>query len=88
MFRCGISAVHTEIAGAQELELVPGFGFFHIRRSLAAFLHHQRIRVQIIHKVAFALFRQQQEIQQKLHEKMDRWVYLNDLAEQIENQKE
>ena len=31
---------------------------------------------------------EQQEIQQKLDEKMDRWVYLNDLAEQIENQKE
>ena len=31
---------------------------------------------------------EQQETQQKLDEKMDRWVYLNDLAEQIENQKE
>ena len=31
---------------------------------------------------------EQQEIQQKLDEKMDRWVYLNDLAEQIEAQKE
>ena len=30
----------------------------------------------------------QQETQQKLDEKMDRWVYLNDLAEQIEAQKE
>ena len=29
---------------------------------------------------------EQQEIQQKLDEKMDRWVYLNDLAEQIANQ--
>lgn len=28
-----------------------------------------------------------EELQQKLEEKMDRWVYLNDLAEQIENLK-
>lgn len=28
------------------------------------------------------------QTQQKLDEKMDRWVYLNDLAEQIEAQKE
>ena len=28
-----------------------------------------------------------EELQQKLEEKMDRWVYLNDLAEQIENSK-
>ena len=34
------------------------------------------------------LSEEQQETQQKLDEKMDRWVYLNDLAEQIEAQKE
>ena len=26
------------------------------------------------------------ELEKELEEKMDRWVYLNDLAEQIENQ--
>ena len=30
----------------------------------------------------------QDVIEAELDEKMDRWVYLNDLAEQIENQKE
>ena len=30
---------------------------------------------------------EQQETQQKLDEKMDRWVYLNDLAERIEQEK-
>ena len=34
------------------------------------------------------LSEEQQETQQKLDEKMDRWVYLNDLTEQIEAQKE
>ena len=29
-----------------------------------------------------------EETEEALNEKMDRWVYLNDLAEQIENQKE
>lgn len=29
---------------------------------------------------------EQQETQQKLDEKMDRWVYLNDLAEKIAEQ--
>ncbi len=34
------------------------------------------------------LSEKEQQTQQKLDEKMDRWVYLNDLAEQIEAQKE
>lgn len=33
------------------------------------------------------LTQQKEEIEQQLEEKMDRWVYLNDLAEQIENAK-
>ena len=34
------------------------------------------------------LTQQKEETEEALNEKMDRWVYLNDLAEQIENQKE
>ena len=30
--------------------------------------------------------KEKEETQTTLEEKMDRWVYLNDLAEQIENQ--
>ena len=30
---------------------------------------------------------EKEEIEQKLEEKMERWVYLNDLAERIEEQK-
>ena len=33
------------------------------------------------------LLTQKEEVEQKLEEKMERWVYLNDLAEQIEAQK-
>ncbi|MCI8894685.1 MAG: ABC transporter ATP-binding protein, partial [Lachnospiraceae bacterium] len=32
------------------------------------------------------LMEEQEQAQQQLEEKMDRWVYLNDLAEQIESQ--
>lgn len=32
------------------------------------------------------LLTQKEEVEQKLEEKMERWVYLNDLAEQIGNQ--
>ncbi len=32
------------------------------------------------------LTREKNEVEQALEEKMDRWVYLNDLAEQIEAQ--
>jgi len=32
------------------------------------------------------LMKEKEETQTALEEKMDRWVYLNDLAEQIENQ--
>ena len=34
------------------------------------------------------LSEEQEVTQQKLDEKMDRWVYLNDLAEKIEEQNE
>ena len=30
---------------------------------------------------------EKEELEQQLEEKMDRWVYLNDLAERIENAK-
>jgi ATP-binding cassette subfamily F protein uup len=33
------------------------------------------------------LMSKKEEIEKELEEKMDRWVYLNDLAEQIENAK-
>lgn len=33
------------------------------------------------------LTQQKEEAEAQLEEKMDRWVYLNDLAEQIETQK-
>lgn len=33
------------------------------------------------------LMEEKEELEKKLEEKMDRWVYLNDLAEQIENEK-
>ena len=32
------------------------------------------------------LMKEKEETETTLEEKMDRWVYLNDLAEQIENQ--
>lgn len=32
------------------------------------------------------LMKEKEETETALEEKMDRWVYLNDLAEQIENQ--
>ena len=33
------------------------------------------------------LMKEKEEAEQALEEKMDRWVYLNDLAEKIEGQK-
>ena len=33
------------------------------------------------------LMKEKEEAEQELEEKMDRWVYLNDLAEKIEAQK-
>ena len=33
------------------------------------------------------LSQEQEKLETDLEQKMDRWVYLNDLAEQIENQK-
>ena len=33
------------------------------------------------------LMEEQEQTQQQLEEKMERWVYLNDLAEQIEAQR-
>ena len=38
-------------------------------------------------KRGYELMKEKEEKEAQLEEKMDRWVYLNDLAEQIEAQK-